>query len=336
MKDWFLSNNSGLKSLPFFLKLKMYRYIIDTTILHNMSEYTYEHVGGIHISQLTRGRCLRLVKSNGNLLPQIPKHLRTDDVLYAAVKSSPNVIKRIPPDEITNEMFEIAYSKDRSVLAYKPDANFDYTQCLAMFRKREMPLTKLLANTPEEHLQYVCNNVTNHNIDLFHQIPERFRNKEMVIKAISSKVKDVVKCIPKELLDQEMYEVLARHSCIQLSDIPDEFINTRVAEYFLYLDSTYIKKLPERLITKDLIIKCICQSRFISIQDCPSHLLDEDVYKIYFAVKKNIHAVPVKYWTEDMVMIYYAEKSYYQKSLYFDHLPDHLKTARVRMLMNAM
>ena len=300
-----------------------------------MADFSNEHVGGYHITQLNHGRCLRLVQSNGNLLPQIPKQFRTNKVLCAAVKSSPKVIRQIPANEITSEMYEIARSKDPSLSGYNPNKIFTYGDYLTMFRNKEIPLEMLIDRTPEENKQYVCSEVAAHNIFLFHQIPEKFRTKKMFIKAIKAGIKNVQECIPKEFMDQEMYEILSKESCIKLSEIPDEFLNTKIAETFLHLNACYMPKLPERLITKELIIKCICKYRH-SLIYIPKHKLDEDIYKIHFAVSKDLLSVPTEYWTEDMVMFYYVNKNYLQKPLHFDRLPDSMKTYRVRMLLNGM
>lgn len=294
---------------------------------------SFEYVGGFHHSQLTPEICVRLVQSNGKLLLRIPSYLRTNDVLVAAVRSAPRIIKDIHPREITDEMYRVAVEMDRSLVQFIPNACRTWQDYLELWKTGNIKFETLIQNTPVEHLQTMYNEVIDANPKLLKHVPAAYRTRETCVTCILANVPDVFDLIPKHLLDQDMYNLLVEKTHISPKLIPEGYFTESIAEKLVCYSSENLQYIPKQYITKALIVKCM-SSYQANIKNIPTEHLDADVYKLHFARSLSLEGIPTQYWTEEMILIHHNRRAWHRCKLYFEHFPKHLQTDLVKLVLS--
>lgn len=297
-----------------------------------LSKDPREYVGGFHYSQLTEAVCIRLVQGCGKLVVRIPKHLRTNAVLIAAVKSAPKVIKDIDPSEITKEMYAEAVSKDPSVVKYIPGVCRTWEHNLELWKSGNMTLSGLLASTPIDHMDDIYTAIVEKQLWYLPNVPEQYRTREMCFKYIKGRYPGASKYIPHQFLDQEMYELLAGGH-IDFYDIPEKFRNLKVKMEFVALNSKYITYLEP--LTKELIVQAYKRNNGV-FKSVPKKYMDASLYKLAFAETKKILEIPTEYWTEDMIIttLKGSWRDWERTKLTLKDIPEHLRTDLVKLLVD--
>jgi hypothetical protein len=297
-----------------------------------MSAGSFEYVGGFHHSQLTPEICVRLVQSNGKLLTRIPKHLRTNEVLVAAVRSAPKVIKDLHPKEITPEMYRVAVDKDQSLVKFIPNACRNWKDYLELWKINDTTFDMLIENTPTEFLPVVYEETHSNNHKLLKFIPEHYRTRIMCERSIKAYLPDVLQLIPKNFLDQEMYNLLVSFNAVKIDQIPDPFITEELALNMVRSDAGVFARLPTRLVTRKFVIKAY-QKNYDLIHYINKAYMDRDLFKMQFARTGSLTGIPTEHWSEDMILSHMLyQRSWGRRQLTLEEIPEHLRTELIRTL----
>jgi hypothetical protein len=297
-----------------------------------MSVGSFEYVGGFHHSQLTPEICVRLVQSNGKLLLRIPKHLRTNEVLVAAVRSAPKVIKDLHPKEITPEMYRVAVEKDRSLVKFIPNACRDWKDYLELWKVNDTTFDMLIENTPAEFLPDVYEETHLNQHKLLEFIPEAYRTRVMCERSIKAYLKNVLSLIPKKFLDQEMYNFLVSYNAVKIDQIPDPFITEELALNMVRMEARIFAKIPTRLVNRKFVIKAYKQN-YDLIHYINKAYMDRDLYKMQFARTCNLDGIPTQYWSEDMILSHMLyRQNWGRKKLTLAEIPEELHTELIKTL----
>lgn len=289
----------------------------------------FEYISGYHISQLNPEICLRLVQGNGMLLPRIPRNLRTNEVLIAAVKSAPKVIKQLDTDDITKEMYDIAVSKDKKLAKFAPSAILTVNDYIELWKTNDISYDALLSYIPEKYLPNVYDAVVNTNAKYLAVVPYDYRTRKMCELAISRGLPGVVSLIPSEFMDQKMYNNLVSGNLIEFKQIPEKFLSSSIITILLGRNSSYLNVIPESLLTKRHAMFCILDYRY-DIDKIPKKLLDKDIYELYFAVSHNLKKIPKEYWNTSMLLSYVTYFQWHRRGLTLADIPEHLQSDAVK------
>lgn len=287
-----------------------------------------EHVGSFHISQLTPDVCIRLVQSNANLLERLPKHLRTEAVLIAAIKAKPTIIKSIHPSELTNEMCRIAIEKNNKLGMFASSEYITHLNYLELWKSGDIKLERLIYCTPNEHLPFIYSEVFKKDGNLFTNIPEQYRTIDMVNSLINlciSRIGSIplVDLIPEKFLNDNMYKTLAEKNLIPFGKIPKHCLNEQIVQNFLKTSASCMASIPEIFITKENIILCLWHHSD-AIRRIPEKYLTPELYSLFVLMHpSSIRMVPERFWTVSMVLQSCMLRSHHRLRL--EEIPEHLR-----------
>lgn len=111
--------------------------------------------------------------------------------------------------------------------------------------------------------------------------------------------------------------------------IPEQFITERIINIYLKRDSETLLKIPESVITKEIVMKFALSNLGFKLKYVPAKFLDKDVCIIYAARHTfHISEIPKEYWTEMMII---KHTEFYKLDL--ESVPEHLRTDLVRFVL---
>ncbi|MCQ4085523.1 DUF4116 domain-containing protein [Saccharibacillus sp. JS10] len=150
-------------------------------------------LSGIPKGELTLDLCMKVLKMNGFQIRFVPEHLRSEDIIIAAVSSTSTVLRFIDPELITLKVAQEAISNDPLSLRYIPH---------------------------ELRIPSLCNQAVKMDWGAFEYLPQRLITKKRCITFLKqrleeletlniNKLRSVVRnCFPSKIrADQEIIEL---------------------------------------------------------------------------------------------------------------------------------
>lgn len=213
----------------------------------------------------------------------------------------------------------------------------EYIEAVRVWNKKShKSLDEILSEIPHQYIETVLRaGLSNQNLALT-DIPKKYINKELCYRVVDycrQGDKKILHQIPDEFLSSDIYYTLWHKTCIDIRDVPDDMIDDLFVFKYIRAAKTTVG-LQRKFITKKILIYCVyCMGeKFQCYNEFPEEFFDEEFYTVYFTTVRDLKNIPVKFWTEHMLIEYIRSDNYVTS--FKEKIPESLNTDLVKTVLN--
>lgn len=135
----------------------------------------------VPLSLLTEQLIFEAVKYSPNSLRDVPQRMITKEIALTAVTIDGMALCYIPKNVISNKMIEVAITNNALALEFVPQRKITEDMCRKCFEKNPLAIRCI----PNEYLtEALCVNAFKRNLDSFKYIPDEYKTLEMCVEVI--------------------------------------------------------------------------------------------------------------------------------------------------------
>lgn len=220
-----------------------------------------------------------VLRSNGNVIKNIPDEFKTREMCDIAVASAGSTIQYVPDKFLNQTISHMALLQSRKnakfiKLAYLPKNELEkvisdpLTLVIFLSRNRESMdhIQKIVMFSYPQHLQLIPKElmsvetmqyiIEKHKPSKYLAIPKKYQTIDMQFNRL---IDDRISYIdyPKELKTLETVNRLIDAKLIHIKNIPDEWLTAEMCMQILKYDYSNLAELPSRFLTEPIILSIV-------------------------------------------------------------------------------
>ena len=309
-------NIQAVKKCP-----KLMEYIPETGLSNDVILTAADTDGGLRYipeQYKTKEICDRAFRKNLWSLADIPDQFKTAEMCMKAVRESGFLLEHVPDKLKTTEMCKIAVKDDGNGTPYVSESLYD-KELAKLVLKNPGSMVYPLKIIPKQFLDYdMCKYAVTNIWGSLQDVPEEYKDYELCLCAVKNDPRSV-QFVPYEYLMPDVVLAAAQRwdafqyvpdekkteeACLEyisngavvedgkLKYIPERMINKRICEKAFQTDVRTIRGIPEKYVTKEMLLKVVKEYPGLLWRKIPERLKTDDfcreLIEINPAVEKYI------------------------------------------------